>query len=131
MGSVARGVRFWQLARLGVAGCAWASLLGVLGGDVGRVKMACGRCERGRRFARRLTQKVGMMRHSASHGNLGRQELVGRVVVWGREAGGGRSVICVGPVASRLNLCIWRYAESVGGCCGTRSGVWECEADGL
>ena len=31
MGSVARGVRFWQLARLGVAGRAWASLIGVLG----------------------------------------------------------------------------------------------------
>ena len=29
--SVARGVRFWQLVRLGVAGRAWASLLGVLG----------------------------------------------------------------------------------------------------
>ena len=32
-------------------------------------------------------------------------------------------------VVSR-NLCIWRYAESVGRCCGTRSGVWACEADG-
>ena len=32
-------------------------------------------------------------------------------------------------VASR-NLCFWRYGELVGGCCGTRSGVWECEADG-
>ena len=31
MDSVARGVRFWQLVHLGVAGRAWASLLGVLG----------------------------------------------------------------------------------------------------
>ena len=41
------------------------------------------------------------MQHSAFRGNLGRQELVGKVVVWGGEAGGGRSVVCVGPVASR------------------------------
>ena len=47
--SVARGLRFWQWVRLGVAGCAWASLLGVFGGDVGRARMACGRCECGRR----------------------------------------------------------------------------------
>ena len=32
-------------------------------------------------------------------------------------------------VASR-NFCFWRYAEFVGGCCGTRSGVCECEGDG-
>ena len=31
MDSVARGVRFWQLARLGVGGRAWASLIGDLG----------------------------------------------------------------------------------------------------
>ena len=42
-----------------------------------------------------------MLQHSASRGKLGRQELVGKVVVWGREAGGGGSVVCVGPVASR------------------------------
>ena len=30
MDSVARGVRFWQLARLGVGGRAWASLVGAL-----------------------------------------------------------------------------------------------------
>ena len=71
MGSVARGVRFWQVGRLGVAGCAWQSLLGVLGGGVGRARMACGRCERGRRIARRVTQKVGVMQHSAFRGNLG------------------------------------------------------------
>ena len=34
MDSVARGVRFWQWVRLPLAGRAWASLLGVLGGDV-------------------------------------------------------------------------------------------------
>ena len=32
-------------------------------------------------------------------------------------------------VSSRY-LCIWCYAESVGGCWGTRAGAWECEADG-
>ena len=99
--SVARGVRFWQSVRLGVVGRAWASLLGVLGGDVGRVKMACGRCERGRRFARRVTQAVGVMQHSPFRGKLGRQELLGKVVVWGKDAGGGWSVVCVGAVASR------------------------------
>ena len=87
MDSVARGVRFWQLVRLGVAGRARASLLGVFGDDVGRARMACGRCECGRRCARRVTQKVGVIQHSASRGNLGRQELVGRVVVWGRKQG--------------------------------------------
>ena len=71
------------------------------GGDVGRARMGCGRCECGRRSARRVTQTVGVMQHSASCGNLGRQELVGKVLVWGREAGGSRSVVCVGPVASR------------------------------
>ena len=32
-------------------------------------------------------------------------------------------------VASR-NLCFWRYAGSAGSCCGARSIVWACEADG-
>ena len=31
MDSVARGVPFWQLVRLGVGGRAWASLIGDLG----------------------------------------------------------------------------------------------------
>ena len=87
MDSVARGVRFWQFVRLGVVGRAWASLLGVFGCDVGRARMACGRCECGRRCARRMTQTVGVMQHSAFRGNLGRQELVGKVVAWGREGG--------------------------------------------
>ena len=93
--------RFSQLARLGVAGRAWASLIGVFGDDVGRARMACGRCERGRPSARCVTQKVGVMQHSSFRGKLGRQELVGKMVVWGREAGGGRSVVCLGAVASR------------------------------
>ena len=59
--------------------------------------MACRRSECGRRSARRVTQKVGVMQHSASRGNRGRQELVGKVLAWGREAGGGRSVVCVPP----------------------------------
>ena len=101
MDSVARGVRFWQTVRLGVAGRAWTSLLGVFGCDVGRARMACGRCERGRRSARRVTQRVGVMQHSSFRGILGRQEVVGKVVVWEREAGGGGSVVCVGCVASR------------------------------
>ena len=42
--------------------------------------MACRRCECGRRSARRVTQGVGVLQHSASCGNLGRQELVGKVV---------------------------------------------------
>ena len=87
MDSVAGGVRFWQLVRLGVAGRAWASLLGVFGGDVGRARMACGRCECGRRSARHVTQTVGVMQDSASRGNLERRELVAKAVVWGREAG--------------------------------------------
>ena len=62
--------------------------------------MGCGRCEYGRRSARRVTQTVGVVQHSASCGNLGRQELVGKVLAWGREAGGGRSAVCVGPGAS-------------------------------
>ena len=57
--------------------------------------MACGRCECGRRCACRVTQKVGVLQHSASRGNLGRQELVGKVVAWWREARGCRSVVCV------------------------------------
>ena len=86
MDSVARGVRFWQLVRLGVGGRAWASLICVFGGDVGRARTGCGRCECGRRSARRVTQKVGVMQHSASCGTLGRQELVGKVMVWEGEA---------------------------------------------
>ena len=125
------GVRLWQLVRLGVAGRAWASLLGVFRGGVGRARMACGRCEYGRRCARRMTQEVSVMRHLAFRGTLGRQELVGKVVVWGRKPRGmqecGLRRSCC--VTSRC-LCFLRYAESVGSWCGTRSGVWECEADG-
>ena len=69
--------------------------------------MACGRCERGRRCARRVTQKVGVMQHSSFRGKLEWQELVGKVVVWGREAGGCRSVVCVGPVASRPGIYVF------------------------
>ena len=65
------------------------------GGDIGRARMAWKRSECGRRSARRMTQKVGVMQHSASRGNLGRQELVGKVMAWGREAEGCRSVVCV------------------------------------
>ena len=101
MDSVARGVCFSQLARLGVAGRAWPSLLGVVWGDVGRARMACRRCECGRRRGCRVTQKVGVMRHSACRGNLMRQELVGMVVVWGRESRRGRNVVRIGPVAWR------------------------------
>ena len=92
------------MMRLGVAWRAWASLLGVFGDDVGRARMACGRCECGRRFARRVTQAVGLIQHSSFRGKLGWQELVGKVVVWGREAGGCGSVVCVGPVASRAAM---------------------------
>ena len=97
--------------------CAWGPVLAVgtfgccgaclgesdrrFGGHVGRGRMACGRSECGRRSARRVTQTVGVMQHSASCGTLGRQELVGKVVVWGREAGGCRVLVCIGPVASR------------------------------
>ena len=35
-------------------------------------------------------------------------------------------MVCVSPRSLRFR----RYAESVRDCCGTRSGVWECEADG-
>ena len=87
------------------------------GGDVGRAKMGCGRCECGRRSARRVTQTVGVMQHSASCGNLGRQELVGKVLAWGREAGGCRSVVCVGPVALRPEIYVFGltpYVRSVG-----------------
>ena len=123
MGSVARGVRFWQLVRLGVAGRAWASLLGVFGGVVGRTRMACGRCERGRRSARRVTQAVGVVQHWSFRGKVGRQELVGKVV-WVREAGGCRGVVCVGHVASRPAVCaFWRYVGSAGGCCGYYVGL--------
>ena len=105
MDSVAGGARFWQWVRLSVAGRAWASPLGVFGGDVSRMRMACGRYECGRRCARRVTQEVGVMQHSSFRGKLGRQELVGKVVVWGREAGGVTNVVCVGPVASRPTIC--------------------------
>ena len=64
--------------------------------------MACGRCECGRRSARRMTQAVGVMQHSASCGTLGRQELVGQVLAWGREAGGGRIVVCVVHLLRRV-----------------------------
>ena len=37
-----------------------ASLLGVLGGGVGRARMACGRWECSRRSARRVRQTVGV-----------------------------------------------------------------------
>ena len=46
--------------------------------------MACGRCECGRRSARRVTQAVGVMQHWSVRGKLGRQEFVEKVVVWGR-----------------------------------------------
>ena len=36
----------------GCCGACMASLLGALGGDVGRARMAWGRCECGRRWAR-------------------------------------------------------------------------------
>ena len=42
-----------------------------------------------------------MLQHSAFRGTLGRQELVGKVLAWWREAGGSRSVVCIGPIASR------------------------------
>ena len=93
--SVARGIRIWQLAHLGVGRRAWASLIGVLGGHVGRARMACKRCECGRRVACRVTQEVGVLQHSAFRGTLGRQEVIGKVVAWWREAGGGRIVVCV------------------------------------
>ena len=99
----------WTALRVGCgfgSWCVWV-LRGVhgesarrFGGDVGRARMACGRCECGRRCTRRVIQKVGVMQHSSFRGTLGRQELVGKVVVWGREAGRCRSVVCVGPVAS-------------------------------
>ena len=115
MDSVARGVRFWQWVRLGVAGRAWASLLGVFRGGVGRAMMACGRCECRRRCARRVTQEVRVLQHSAFRGNLGRQELVGKAVVWGREPGGGMSVVCVGPVASRPAIYVFGVTLEVRG----------------
>ena len=95
--------------------------------------MACGRCECGRRSARRVIQKVGVVQHWSFCGKLGWQELVGKVVVWGREAGGGGNgnAVCIGPVASRPAVnAFWRHAGSAGRWSLTRSGVWECEADG-
>ena len=113
MDSVARGIRFWQLVRLGVGGRAWASLICVVGGDVGRARMACRRCDCGRHCAMRLTQKVCVMQQSAFRGILGWQELVGKVMVWGREAGEGREC--------GLRFALWlgfrRYAGSLGSCC--------------
>ena len=105
----------------GCCGACMASLLGVFGGDVDRARMACGRCECGRRNARCVIQNVGVMQHSSFRGTLGRQELVGKVVVWGREAGGGGSVVCVGPVASRptiyvfgVTLKAWAFGAGLG-----------------
>ena len=69
--------------------------------------MGCGRCECGRRSARRVTQTVGVMQHSAFRGNLWRQELVGKVVAWGRDGKGASSVVCVGPVASRAAMYVF------------------------
>ena len=59
--------------------------------------MVCGRCECGRRSARRVTQKVGVLQHSTFRGILGRQELVAKVLACWREAWEGRSVVCVLP----------------------------------
>ena len=51
-------------------------------------------------------------------------------MVWGREAGEGRSVVCVGLVASRPAIYVfWRYARRAGRLSLTRSGYWQCEAD--
>ena len=133
MDSVAGGARFWQWVRLSVAGRAWASPLGVFGGDVSRMRMACGRYECGRRCARRVTQEVGVMQHSSFRGKLGRQELVAKVVLWGRESRGGRSVVCVGPVASRptsYGFGVTLEAKAVVVGLGRTFGSVECEADG-
>ena len=131
MDRTARGVRFSQLVRLRVAGRAWPSLIGVVWGDVGRKRMACRRCEWGRRSGRRVTQKVGVIQHSASRGNLGRQELAGRVVVWGRESRGGRSVVCVGLRLRRVpQFMFLALLQRCGRLLGHWVGVWECEADG-
>ena len=134
--SVARGVRFWQFVRLGVAGRAWASLLGVLGGDVGRARMACGRCECGRRSGRRVTQKVGVMQHSAFRGTLGRQDATREPPAWrvSREGvglgRGSRGMQVCGlhrvPEVTRWAL-RWKCGLLLR---GARPGVWECEADG-
>ena len=61
--------------------CMGESARRCLGGGVGRARMACGRCECGRGCARRVTQPVGVMQHSAFRGTVGRQELVEKVVV--------------------------------------------------
>ena len=60
-----------------------------------------------------MAQTVGVMQHSASCGNLRRQELVGKVLVWGREAGGWRSVVCIGPVASRRAIYVFGITPDV------------------
>ena len=70
------------------------------------------------------------MHPSASRGNLGRQELVGKVVVWGREIRDA-GVWFASVLLRRIpQFMFWRYAEVVGGGWGTRSGDWACEADG-
>ena len=87
--------------------------------------MACGRCECGRRCARRVTQKVGVIQYSAACGTLGRQELVGKVLAWGREAGGDWSAFCVGPVASHPSIYVFgvtRRAWPVGAVLGRAFG---------
>ena len=43
----------------------------------------------------RVTQEVCVLQHSAFRGTLGRQELVGKVMRWWREAGECRGVVCV------------------------------------
>ena len=123
MDSVARGVRFWQLVRLGVGGRAWASLICVFGGDVGRAGMSCWRSDY-RGFGALLASRGTCV--TTFRGGLWRQELVGNVLLWGREAGGGRSVVCIPPRGLRFR----RFAKTLGGCCGTRSAVWACEPDG-
>ena len=66
------------------------------------------------------------MQHLAFRGTVGRQELVGKVMVWVRKQGDAAAWF-----ASPLRrLPFRRYAESASDCCLTRSGVWECEADG-
>ena len=72
------------------------------GGDVGRSRMTCRRCECGRRCECRVAQKVGVLQHGAWRGSVRRQAFVGHVLVWGREATGLKSVVCVGPVAWHL-----------------------------
>ena len=65
--------------RVWCCGDAWASLIGVLEARLAGRGWLTGDAS-GRRSARRVTQKVGVMQHSASCGTLGRQELVGKVL---------------------------------------------------